>query len=185
MQHSKPHPGDHAEIHDHHDTTAERHLAATLAVQQWRGQTVTDAGLYASASSIYRFLIGPLRLHISRGPVRDQNTGDVIHHHERTHHVATILTDAQQVDFSVSETDSKGNPTTSSTLSWSLDDPSVGTLTVSSDTLSANFVSAAPGTANLTVTDNDDPNVTGVEAIQVTAGPAAAITITAGTPTAQ
>ncbi|HEY2763434.1 MAG TPA: hypothetical protein VGJ13_05390 [Pseudonocardiaceae bacterium] len=185
------HAGDHREIRNHHrDTTAERHLAASVAGQLWRGQTPADQDIDTawrhSASVVYRWLTGPVALHITPGPVVDQDTGDIAHHHTKEHHVATVLTDTQKVTFSVSETDAKGNPTTADAINWALDDPTFGTLNVAADTMSVEFVpSGTVGTANLTGADANDPNVSGVEAIQVTGGAATAIVITAGTPTAQ
>lgn len=187
---------DHHEIHGRHDTTAERHLAATLASQLGReqyaiqiqkgDQAAADASVRATASSLYRWLTGPVAIRIHPGPVVDQDTGEVIHHHERGHHVATTLDlqDNQNDTLTIAETDSKGQPA-SDQIVWTVDNPSIVSITPSADTMSCALSALAVGTANVTAADANNSAVFDVEAVVVTAGPATTLTITAGTPTAQ
>jgi len=106
------------------------------------------------------------------GPAVPTKTGD--------HGMSVTMTDSQQVSYSVQAEDSKGQAV-SDTLTWSSDDNgAVVTLTPSADTLSCVFAAVAPGTANISVTDG---NLSDVDVITVTAGAAATLVLTPGTPT--
>jgi hypothetical protein len=93
------------------------------------------------------------------------------------------LHDDQQVTYSVSGTDSKGQPVTEDAgLQWSSSDETVFTVTPAPDGMSALCVAGNVGSATLQVTDGTR-NAT--DAIDVIPGDLTAITLTAGTPEAQ
>lgn len=97
--------------------------------------------------------------------------------------VAISLSDTQQVDLNVQPVDSKGQPTDDPSLTWSVDDESVASLTVDpADPKHVTVVAGNPGVATVTVSDG---TITGAEAVTVTAGAAAAFNVVAGTPTEQ
>jgi len=96
-------------------------------------------------------------------------------------HMAT-LTDTQQVSLSVAEADAAGQPVTSDTLVWTVDNPAVITLTVSADTYSAEAVAGTPGDAVITVTDSSNTALTGTAALTVVSGAATTLLITEGDP---
>jgi hypothetical protein len=99
-------------------------------------------------------------------------------------HMAT-LPDTFQVLLSVSEKDSKQQPVTADTITWTTDNPEAGVLNVSPDTYSATFVAGVPGVANVTLADAANPALTGTATITVQAGDAVSLVVTEGTPEPQ
>lgn len=98
------------------------------------------------------------------------------------------LHDDEQVTLSVSVSDAKNvnipddTSTDTDNLDWTVDDESVATLQISSDTRSCTVVAGQPGSTVVTVTLGD---LSATEAVDVVAGSAALITISEGTPTKQ
>jgi hypothetical protein len=78
----------------------------------------------------------------------------------------------------VAETDAKGQPVTTDTLTWTVADPTVATLQVSADTYSAVVVAGNVGSTVVTLTDG---TLTATEAVDVIAGTATAIVLNEGT----
>jgi len=96
------------------------------------------------------------------------------------------ITDLQQYTASVGEVDSKNQPVTGDTLAWSIDQPSVATVTPAADGYSAVIAGVADGTATYTVTDNSvTPPLTGSGTVTVVSSAATSLVITEGTPEAQ
>lgn len=103
--------------------------------------------------------------------------------------MAMLLTDTQKVVFSIQPVDVHGHAArVDGVPSWNVSDPSVGTITVSVDGLSAEFVATAPGMAQVSVQADADlgsgvRTIAGTLDIQVEPGEAVGLTITAGVPT--
>lgn len=96
--------------------------------------------------------------------------------------MSVTMTDSDQVTYVVAPEDSKG-VAVADTLTWSSDDNgAVVTLTPSADTLSCVFAAVDPGTANISVTDG---TLSAADSIVVTAGAAASLVLTPGTPVAE
>jgi hypothetical protein len=99
---------------------------------------------------------------------------------------AVQLTDLQQVTLSVAEQDSKGQPVTGDTLTWTVDDPAVVSITPSADTYSCLCVAGTDGTATVTVADNSvTPPLTATDVITVVSSVATGLVVSEGTPEAQ
>lgn len=93
------------------------------------------------------------------------------------------LHDNEQVVLTVSETDAKGVAISTDTLSWTSSDETIATVTVDpTTTYSATIVAGTVGSATITVSDG---TLSATEAIDVIAGPVAAISIGEGTPVPQ
>ena len=93
--------------------------------------------------------------------------------------MAVQMLDTQSVTYTCEPEDSQGFPV-ADTLTWS--ESSGGTAVIATpaaDGLSCAFTAVAPGTATITVTDG---TLSGSDVITVTAGPAAQLVLTAGTP---
>jgi len=96
--------------------------------------------------------------------------------------MSVTMTDDQEVTYTVAPEDDKGFPV-SDTLTWSESSGgAVVTVTPSADTLSALFVSVAPGTSTISVTDG---TLSATDIITVTAGTVASLVLTPGTPVAE
>jgi hypothetical protein len=92
------------------------------------------------------------------------------------------LHDTEQFTLSVAETDAKGQPVTTDTLTWTVADPAVATLQVSADTYSAVVVAGTVGSTVVTLTDG---TITATEAVDVIAGAATAVVLSEGPVTPQ
>lgn len=90
------------------------------------------------------------------------------------------MRDTQKISFTIAPVDRNGSPVAGS-YSWSVSDPALGALSVSSDTLSAEFVAAAAGTLIVTVTDGSISDT----ATGAIVAAAVALNLVAGTPTDQ
>lgn len=129
-------------------------------------------------------------LFLTVGPVQEQTTPAVPgwkwHRPTRKANMALILTDSQQVSLSIAGgDDKKGNPATlpPGVPTWTVSDPKLLSITPSADGLSAVVGAVGPlGTAQAQVALG---GLTGVLDIQITAGTATSVLVTAGTPTEQ
>jgi len=102
------------------------------------------------------------------------------------------MTYSQQVTLSVAFTDKKGNPAAVDGVpEWSTDNPTVLALTPAADGLSCLVKAAGPlGTAKVTLKADADlgagvTDIVGTFDVEITAGVATTVTITAGTPEEQ
>ena len=170
-----------------HDPLPARIAALNAAVETTRGhfaphatrQEKADASrhLLRTAERYERWLNRPVptaHLNVTAGVVLDQTTG------QPTGTViegATMqLHDNEQFTLTVDPTDAKGQAV-GDTLTWTIDDPSVASLQVSADTLSCLVVAGTVGSATITITDG---TLSATEAIDVIAGPVAAIQVVEG-----
>lgn len=93
--------------------------------------------------------------------------------------MSVVMTDAQQVTYTVEAEDSKGFEV-ADTLTWSEDSGgAVVTVTPAEDGMSAVVAAVAPGTATVSVTDG---TLSGSDLVTITTGSVASIVLTAGTP---
>lgn len=144
-------------------------LQAASALHNKRGGCAHE--VLESAQEFYAWVSQrtPVRLTMSAGPATPQ-TGATEGDHVQIH-------DDEQFTLTLAETDSKGQPVTTDTITWSVADESVATLQVSDDTYSATVVAGNPGSTVVTVTDG---TLTATEAVDVVAGAAALITLSEG-----
>jgi hypothetical protein len=169
----------------HSGLAARRELAASLATEIVTHDPGTPADWSDMAKEIFAFLGGPMVVTLIIGPVLDQVTGQP---------TGTIpkgspmqLHDNEKVDFIVAETDVKGanvpdDPTsTLDDLTWSIDDSSVATLSVSPDTRTCTATAGQPGSGVITVATADG-TLSATVALDVIPSGATALTVTAGTP---
>lgn len=176
----------------HDEVEKQRNIALHLAITVWQNREVHAPGhtiggqIIATAERFFIFLTEAApahRLLFSIGLITDQKTGEPSPN--QYHGGILTMKDTEQVDITVEAEDSKGQPT-ADTLNWSMDQAgtdSGATFTVSADTMTATVVAGNPGTATMTATD---PNgLSGVSAVVVTAGDAATLVLTQGTPTPQ
>ncbi len=95
--------------------------------------------------------------------------------------LALDMTDVQSDTFTLAPTDAKGFAVPDGPFVWAEDSGgAIISIVPSADTTSVVATAVAPGVANLSVTD--PTGITGTEAVTVTAGPVASISIVAGTP---
>lgn len=172
------------------DVTHERELAIGLAVslyqQGWDGMSSPNDKLIETANRVFYYLTGPVAFTFTFGPVLDQNTGEST---GRTIGGTPMqLHDNEQVDLTVTVSDIKGaaisdDPgSTADDLSWTIDDTSVASLTVSADTRTCTVVAGLPGSSVGTVTLGD---LSATFAVDVIPSGAVAININEGTPVPQ
>jgi len=92
------------------------------------------------------------------------------------------LTDTQSIPATISETDAAGQPVTinPATVTWTVNDPTVVTLTQNADG-SATFKAEKVGTTGVGVTDSSN-GLSAQDTLTVTAGAATALVIAFGTP---
>lgn len=105
---------------------------------------------------------------------------------------ALIITDSQQFSASITVTDKKGNPATVDGVPvWASSDVSILTVEAAADGMSAVSKAVGPlGTAQVSVTVDADMGsgitpVIGTQDVEVVAGSAVAVGITAGAPEEQ
>jgi hypothetical protein len=158
-----------------------------LAVDLYAGRSFipVEEGVIATAGLFLGWLDAkPRRLVLTVSPITFEQGHPALHHRtKRTgDKMSVTMTDDQEVTYSVQAQDDKGNAV-GDTLTWSSDDAgAVVTLTPSADTLSCLFASVNPGTANISVTDG---TLSAADSIVVTAGAAASLVLTPGTPVAE
>lgn len=105
--------------------------------------------------------------------------------------MALLLTDTQKVTFSIQPVDAKGFPAkVDGAPVWGVSDASVGTITPAADGLSAEFVAGFPGICQVTVDADADLGagivpLRGTADVEVEAGAAVGLVVTAGIPSEQ
>ena len=162
-----------------------------LALQWARADVVPQGGLPPEravdvttvADIYYRWLEGPAVLFMTVDPTTFDQAAPEGPGTPTVRKGTTVqLTDLQQVTLSVAEVDSKGQPVADS-LAWSVDQPTVISLTPSADTQSCLCVAGVDGTATVTVTDNSvTPPLTATDSLTVVSSAATSLVISEGTP---
>lgn len=150
------------------------------------------ADIAAGATVFYRWLEGPVILFLTVSPTTfDQAAPDGPGQPTIRKGNTVQLTDRQGVDLALAEFDSENQQVTGDNVTYSVDDPSVITVTASADgssvrcaaTLFTDQVNGKLGTATVTATDNTvTPPLTGTFAFSVVASGATSMTLTPGTP---
>lgn len=189
MQHPKQHePDDHTPIRDHHDTTAERHLAATLAVQLWHGRDPADSdpdtAHQRSANRIYRWLTGAVTWHAHLGPRVDQATGQPTHHHQK----GSSMKDTEKAELVITAEDARGFPTAvPADVTATSADTTIATVSDPDADNKRWVMPAGPGSTVVTVDWPDSPtgDQQGTVAVDVTTGDATSLQVSLGTPVPQ
>lgn len=181
------------------DYTHERELALSAALMlhgpelfaataQSKGVEAADKDLRGTATSIFRWLAGPVFLVLTIGPVTEQDTGEPVPEAFDGGRFMSQIRATQQFTAKVEAVDARGNvigdqPGTQDDLSWTVEGDSVLTLDVSEDTREAVVKAAGPvGSAVVRVTAGE-AFVT--EAVDVVPGEIALIRITVGEVTEQ
>lgn len=182
---------------DPNDPTAQDRLQKRLvalqhAVDLHRGSYKPGAtsdrgirGVIEDADVMYRWLnLGdPVRLVVTAGPPVDQATGEPTGTPQ-----GGPMKDTEKILFSVGAEDAKHQPTGSpADLNWASSDENVATVQTNPDTGEAWGVAGFPGSAVITATWPDSPSgaISGTFAVDVTAGDAVSLVITAGDPVPQ
>jgi len=143
-----------------------------------RTEEILDA-----AEEIYAWLIAPLSLDLTAGPITDQRTGAVAPT-TTGEDMALELGDSQQVVITATPKDAAGQPT-SDTVEWTVDNTTaVKPLEVSADTLSVTLLGAIPATG-VTLTATDASGNSAPFVFDVVSGPATSLGLTAGPVTDQ
>lgn len=183
------------------DVNENRRLALQLAAELHRQQFAiridrgdldgANIGVRSTATSLYRWLIGPAFLTLRVGPVRDADgtTHPTIRKGGAVQlHIADTQGRPYEVDLTVEVRDALGNPITddpaitTDDLIWTFDSgEGVVTTVVSPDTRTCTARSAQLGSAVLRV-GLGESELSATDAIDVIPGDAAAITIVEGTP---
>lgn len=176
-------------------TAENRATALQLAVTAMTGDGRLPAGtagdpariagdITTAADIFYRWLEGPAILVLTCDSVTYQQASPAGPGTPTTKKGNTVqLTDMQQVTLSVAEQDSKGQAVTGDSLTWTVDNPQVITLTPSADTYSCVCVAQTDGTATVTVTDDSvTPPLTATDVITVVSSAATGLVISEGTP---
>lgn len=135
----------------------------------------------ADAEVLTAWLLGTAHLTISRGPVVSQATGQPTGTPNQGDPMQ--LHDDEKVALTVDTKDAKGFETADA-VTWTIDDGSVASLSVSDDGRSCEVVAGSPGSAVITVAD-DAAGLSVTEAIDVVAAGTATISIGEGTPEKQ
>lgn len=165
-------------------TAENRALALELAVQATVPQNLLNASDITNAATVfYRWLEGPAILTLAHDSTTyTQAAPDGPGMPTITKGNTVQLTDLQQVTLTVAEQDSKGQPVTGDTLTWSVDNTAVITITPSADGLSCLCVAGTDGIATITVTDaTTTPALTATDALTVVSSAATGLVITEGT----
>jgi hypothetical protein len=169
-------------------TAENRELALRLAIET----VVPEGGGFPAsqgpdvttvATLYYQWLEGPAVLFLTIDPTTfDQAAPEGPGTPTIRKGTTVQLTDLQQVNLSVAEQDSKGQPV-SDQLAWTVDNGAVISLVPSADTLSCLCVAGTDGIAVVTVTDNSvNPPLTASDTITVVSSAATALVISEGTP---
>lgn len=160
-------------------TEDELKIAALEAAARIHHGTAQGHATLQSAQAFFQWLLRPhpVSMTVTVGPPVEQGSTPPSMEGRA---VAVSLTDTQQVVLTLAETDSKGQPVTGDTVTWTVDNPSVVSLTPNG--YECTVAATGVGTATVTVTDGA---LTATEAFTVTAAAPAVLTLTAGTPTDQ
>jgi hypothetical protein len=175
------------------DVAGQRELAIRLAVDLHKGSfdnrspvTPQNSDLLFTADSIFNYLGGPIVITLIIGPILDQSTGRPTGNTTKGSPVQ--LHDDEKITFSLAESDAKGfdvpdDPTsTVDDATWTLDNPSVGTLNITPDTRSCELVAGSVNSGILTVNAG---GLTATVAVDIIPAGATALTVTAGEPSKQ
>ncbi len=166
-------------------TVENRVLALQLAVQFEKSHTTAQPSDVTSAATMfYRWLEGPAILILTHDSLTFSQAAPDGPGTPTVMKGNTVqLTDLQQVTLTVAEQDSKGQPVTGDTLTWTVDNAAVATITPAANGLSCLVVAVADGVATVTVTDATvTPPLTATDAITVVSSAATGLVITEGTP---
>lgn len=143
----------------------------------------TDAVLEL-ADQVYAWLIRPVTLALTFGPVALRSTGEFVHPTYRHYFTGAFymsnlqLGDTQQVTATAVALDADGNPT-SDTLSWSASVATAVSLTPSADTMTCVIGGLVP-TTGVVITATDTHGNTTTGDLDVVAGPATSLTLQFG-----
>ena len=136
------------------------------------------------ADAFYAWLIEPVRLTLTFGPLVDQATGSITPTTTGDTPMANLqLGDSQQVTATAVPLDADGEPTTD-TLTWTSSSATAVTLQPSTDTLSCMILGGVPET-NVTITATDSLGNTTSGELDVVAGEAASLSLSFGPVTAK
>jgi hypothetical protein len=135
----------------------------------------------SNAEVFAAWVLGTTHLAVIRGSVVSQATGQSTGTSNQGDSMQ--IHDDEKVTLSVDTKDAKGFETADA-VSWTIDDGSVASLTVSEDGRSCTVVANVPGSAVVTVADAD-AGLSATEAIDVVAGGTATITVVEGDVTKQ
>lgn len=130
----------------------------------------------ADAEVLTAWLLGTTHLTISRSLVVSQATGQPTGTPSQGEPMQ--IHDDEKTTLTVDTKDARGFET-ADTVTWTIDDGSVASLTVSDDGRSCTVVANTPGSAVVTVTDAD-AGLSATEAIDVVPGGTATISIVEG-----
>ena len=171
-------------------TAENRVLALQLAIQtvvpEGGGFPASQgADVTAVADIYYRWLEGPAFLILTISELtfpQDAPDGPGVPTVMKRNAMAQI-NDLQQFTASVGEVDSKSQPVTGDSLSWTIDNSAVATVTPSADGYSAVIAGQSDGTATYTVTDSTvTPPLTGSGTVTVVSSAATSLVVSEGAP---
>lgn len=170
------------------DLTDDRRAALWLAVELHRDSFMGGAAteIVATADAFWEFLTAPVSLLIIAGPVVDQTTGRPTGNPGGTD--MAPVKDSDKFPLLVTALDSKQNPTTAPTdVTFSSSDTTVVTISDPDANGVKWAIAGQPGSAVITGDWPDSPHgdLQGTLAVDVTAGDAATLVITAGDPVPQ
>lgn len=177
------------------DYSSERRTALSQAVDLHRSSydedadsAVVDRELIATATAVFRFLVGPAFLVLTIGPVTEQATGEPVPAPPNGGPTMQIRA-TQQFTATVAVADSRGNvigdqPGTQDDIAWSLEaGAGVLTLDVSEDSRTATVTAAGPVGSDVLRAQLGELFVT--LAVDVVPGEAALITVSTTEPVEQ
>jgi hypothetical protein len=154
-----------AVLHSSSYVTTAGHVGAQIAI----------AAVRSTAEQLLPWIAGVTAIHLTTGPVVDQvthlPTGTTI-----TPGGPVQIHDNEQFSLTADPVDSKGVPL-ADVLTWTVDNDSVATLSVSPDTHTCTVVAGLPGSTIVTVSDG---MLSATEAVDVIPGGVATIRITEG-----
>jgi hypothetical protein len=166
------------------DLGAERDAALAYAVDlhRIRYQRCDAQDVTATADRLFTWLTAPTHLVITPGPAIDQATG------KPTGGEGNPMKDTEKSQVSIVAEDAKNQPTNLGTdIQWSSADETIATVTTDPADGSVWVVAGTPGSTVITGTWPDSPagSISGTLAVDVTAGDAVSLSITAGAPVPQ
>lgn len=170
------------------DVTAERRIALASAVQLGAGGNFTggpdaNKNLIGTANALFNWLIAPVTLVITAGPAVDQTTGQLTGNPG-----GDTMKDSEKIQLSVKGLDAKGQDAVIGTdITFTSADTAVATIVTDPADGSVWVVAGTPGSTVITADWPDSPSgdLPGTLAVDVTAGNATSLVITAGDPVAQ
>jgi hypothetical protein len=145
------------------DLTNERelalHHAVTLATDRFTGGPQADKELLATATSIFRWLTGPVAMFSSIGPVRDQTTGQPTGNPSKGNPMQITNTEEYDITINVADVKDVNIPddpgTATDDIVWTIDNDDVASLRVSDDSRTCTVVGATQGSGVWTATLGD------------------------------